>query len=151
MEKTASATTPVNHTYSAKDTLRMIISLSDDYTSAKIYSISQMGGNLTCIGCPTKLVAAKVDKPEKADKPEKPVVAKITCPNDEDCDGVNDFQDKCPKVKGTLENNGCPVQTESNIGFAISINLGGGAGINSNGSADVTKLGYTNYNSMGNE
>jgi hypothetical protein len=35
------------------------------------------------------------------------------CPKDTDEDGVPDYLDKCPEIKGTLENNGCPVVKEN--------------------------------------
>jgi outer membrane protein OmpA-like peptidoglycan-associated protein len=35
------------------------------------------------------------------------------CPKDTDEDGVFDYLDKCPTMKGTIENNGCPVVKEA--------------------------------------
>jgi outer membrane protein OmpA-like peptidoglycan-associated protein len=35
------------------------------------------------------------------------------CPKDTDEDGIPDYLDKCPALKGTIENNGCPVVKET--------------------------------------
>lgn len=48
---------------------------------------------------------------EKAPEPAKPVV------KDTDNDGVPDDQDKCPDVKGTAANNGCPEETPKPMKF----------------------------------
>jgi outer membrane protein OmpA-like peptidoglycan-associated protein len=68
-------------------------------------------------GCP--IDADNDSIPDYLDKcPDTPIEAlgfidENGCPKDTDEDGVPDYLDKCPEIKGTLENNGCPVVKET--------------------------------------
>jgi hypothetical protein len=182
-ERTVSATTPWGWSYQTKDTLKMKIAISNDYSAASIASITHVGGQLTCSNCITKpVLAAKKDEPKpvasKKEEPKtvvikddnpKPVAVKkveepktvvikdepkttataVTCPNDEDCDGVPDFADKCPKVKGSASNNGCPETKSGGVGVEIALNVGFGGGSNNSGKIDLSNTKYDASGTVG--
>ena len=137
VEHTVNATDKQGRVFVNKDTLKLNLQFSDDYSSVKIASIVYMGGKLVCNNC-----VVKQDKPKSETvkpKQDKPVViGDPGCPNDRDCDGVMNPLDNCPDKKGSKANNGCPDAPA--LAFEIGLNVGVGLGSNSTGSADFSEM-----------